>query len=163
MGALNVNFSIRIHCVALPKFRGTSHQEPRTHSLCGFAPLLWRCEAKLSKAEFSLLVAVPTDTRTERRQRQLRAGKSVPIRSFLLRCVVPLGRHPGFLCHAGLQSLGKVSPCVPGSGCGAWVSSATSRTFRSPQASADQVESPAVDPPSAPSALPPDLYSLGGG
>lgn len=163
MGALNVNFSIRIHCVALPKFRGTSQQEPRAHSLCGFAPLLWRCEAKLSKAELPLLVAVPTDTRTERRQRQLRAGKSVPIRSLLLRCVVPLVRHPEFLRHAGLQSPGKVSPCAPGSGRRAWVSSGTSWTFPSPQASAYQVESPAVEPPSAPSASPPELYSRGGG
>lgn len=46
-----MNFGSRIPCIALPKSRGTSLQEPRGPCLCGLAPLLWRCEAKLSRAQ----------------------------------------------------------------------------------------------------------------
>lgn len=137
MGALNINFSNRIHCVALPKFRGTSLQEPRAPFLCGFAPLLWRCEAKLSKAELPLLVATRRDTGTARRQRQLRAGKSTSTRSPLLPSFVPLAPCLGFLRRAGLRPPGN----APGFGRGVWVSSTPSGTSPSPQASADQVES----------------------
>lgn len=144
VGALNINFSSRIHCVALPKLRGSSLQEPRAPFLSRFAPLSWRCEAKLSKYELPLPVAVRRDTRTARRQRQLRAGKSAPSCSPFLPSLVPLVPRPGLLRLTGLRPPGKMKHSAPGSSYGAWVSSAPSRTFWSPQANADQVESPAL-------------------
>ncbi|ELW70769.1 hypothetical protein TREES_T100011584 [Tupaia chinensis] len=61
--------------------------------LCEFALLLWRCEAKLGKAELPLLVAARRDTRTAQRLRPLE-------QSWCLDALCSLGTSPSLKTDA---------------------------------------------------------------
>lgn len=101
--------------------------------LCKFAPLLRRCEAKLSKDGLLLMVPVRRDTLPARRRQPVRAGKSAP--------PAPAPFPPSFFrssrgsgAAAGSDPLGEESLCASGSRLRARVSSPPPGTSRSPYA-----------------------------
>lgn len=101
-----------------PSSGRTSLQEPCAPFLCQFVPLLWRCEAKLSKAELPLVgrgARGHKHSGSPGSNRSRQVSQPHPLASSSL--LSPGISNPGFV-SSWLRTPGEVSLCVPGLGCG---------------------------------------------